>query len=61
MFITYSNPDSKAGLFLSSHQRIKNSIVLLDGYTIMNIQFYDNWFFKKIKIPRKSEISKNLF
>lgn len=60
LYITFNNSEHKAGLFYSTHQRIKNAIPLLEDYKIVNIQFYDNWFLSILKIilgfkPRKRE------
>lgn len=50
LYITFSDPNAKAGLFISTHKRIKNSISSLDDYIVMNIRFYDNWLLRKIKL-----------
>lgn len=60
LYLTFNNPEHKAGLFYSTHQRIKNAIPLLQDHKILNIQFYDNWFLSLFKIvlgikPRKRQ------
>jgi len=49
LFLTFNHPENKTGLFYSTHERVKNSIPLLDHYTLLNIQFYDSWFLSLLK------------
>lgn len=50
LYIVYYHPERKAGLFYSTHERIKHSIPYLDDFKILNIRYYDNWFLSIIKI-----------
>ena len=43
LFLTFSFPLNKAGLFYSTHNRIIHTIPFLSKYKIYNIQFYDSW------------------
>lgn len=42
LYLTFSNVESKYGLFQSTHNRILNAIPLLEDYKILNICFYDD-------------------
>lgn len=50
LFLTISNPDNKAGLFHSTHDRIRFSSKYINEFKIININFYDGWILKLLKI-----------
>jgi len=49
LYLTFSNPQKKSGLFYSTHERIAHSISYLSNYKIISVQFYDNWFLTLLK------------
>tara|TARA_B110000240_G_scaffold198026_1_gene255881 strand:- start:3086 stop:4258 length:1173 start_codon:yes stop_codon:yes gene_type:complete len=65
IFLTFSFPLNKAGLFYSTHNRIIHTIPFLSKYTIYNIQFYDSWLLKILKsiigIPYVKKGSKSFY
>jgi glycosyltransferase involved in cell wall biosynthesis len=50
LFLTISNPDNKAGLFYSTNDRIRFSSKYINEFKIININFYDGWILKLLKI-----------
>ena len=50
IYLTFNDPNKRAGLFYSTHERIKQYKIHLESYEIYNINVIDNNFLKFIKL-----------